>query len=75
MFFTAGKSFCPFCCTNTALPLNAELVKEVVKKTQEEVDFFILDWKGVGNSEQRKQLIDVLEKNYVAWKKTSEIDR
>jgi len=56
-----------------ALPLSEEMIKQAISKTQEEVDFVLLDWKGIGNSEQRKQVLDILSKNYIAWKKTSEI--
>ncbi|MCK5149391.1 hypothetical protein KAJ87_00505 [Candidatus Pacearchaeota archaeon] len=58
-----------------ALPLKGEMIKEVLEKTQEEVDFALLDWKGLGNSEQRKQVLEILDKLYVQYKKTSEIDK
>lgn len=57
------------------LPLKEEWVKEAIDKTQEEVDFALLDWKGLGNSEQRKEVTDILDKLYVRWKKTSEVGR
>jgi len=55
------------------LPLKDEMIKQAITKTVEEVDFVLVDWKGVGVSEHRQQLIEVLEKNYIAWKRTSEI--
>ncbi len=58
-----------------ALSLTEEVLKEVLDKTQEEVDFAVLDWKGLGKSAQRQEVIDLLEKNYVSWKKTSEIKK
>jgi len=58
-----------------ALPLTEEMVKEALDKTEEEVDFALLDWKGLGNSEQRQQVLEILDKNYIAYKKTSEIDK
>lgn len=57
------------------LPLTEEIVKESIAKTEEEVDFVLLDWKGLGNAEQREQLINILDKNYIRYKKTSEIDK
>lgn len=55
------------------LPISEEMIKEALDKTQEEVDFAILDWKGLGNADMRKQATDVLDKLYVEYKKTSEI--
>ncbi len=57
------------------LPLTEEMVKDALDKTEEEVDFALLDWKGLGNSEQRQQVIEILDKLYVRYKITSEIDK
>jgi D-aminoacyl-tRNA deacylase len=57
------------------MPLTNEFVLEAIKKTIEPVDFIVLDWKGLGKSEQRQQIISILEKNYIQWKKTSDITR
>jgi D-tyrosyl-tRNA(Tyr) deacylase len=58
-----------------ALPLTDEMIKEAISKTEEEVDFAVLDWKGLGNSEQRKQVLEILDKNYVSYKKASEVNK
>lgn len=58
-----------------ALPLSEEMVKEAISKTQEEIDFAVLDWKGLGNAEQRDQAVAILEKLYIRHKKTSEINK
>ncbi len=55
------------------LPLTEEMLKEAIAKTEEEIDFALLDWKGIGNAENRKQITDLLDKNYISYKKTSEI--
>lgn len=55
------------------LPLTEEIIKEAIEKTQEEVDFVILDWKGIPNSEERKRIIEILNKNYIQYKRTNEI--
>ena len=57
------------------LPLKEEMIKEALEKTQEEVDFALLDWKGLGNSEQRQQVLEILDKLYVGYKRTSEVDK
>jgi hypothetical protein len=37
------------------------------------VDFAIIDWKGVGRAEERDKMLKLLEKNYIQYKKTSEV--
>ena len=51
------------------------MVLESINKTIEEVDFVVLDWKGLGKAEDRDNLIQILERNYIQWKKTGEIDK
>jgi D-aminoacyl-tRNA deacylase len=58
-----------------SLPLTENMVKEAIAKTQEEIDFFLLDWKGLGNSEQRQQVTDILDKMRVHYKRTSDIPK
>ena len=57
------------------LPLDEEMVKQAIDNTEEEVDFALLDYKGLGNSEQRKQVLEILDKLYLQHKKTSEIGK
>jgi D-aminoacyl-tRNA deacylase len=57
------------------LPLKEEMVREAIEKTEEEVDFILLDWKGLGNSEMRNQTIKVLDKFYLQYKRTSSISK
>lgn len=56
-------------------PITEEMVLEAINKTVEEVDFALLDWKGLGKSEDRNKVIEILEKNYISWKKTGEIEK
>jgi D-aminoacyl-tRNA deacylase len=58
-----------------SLPLTEEMIKEAIEKTQEEIDFVILDWKGIGGSEERQKIIKILEDNYIQWKKTGDIPK
>ncbi|MCW8965626.1 MAG: D-aminoacyl-tRNA deacylase [Candidatus Pacearchaeota archaeon] len=58
-----------------ALPITDDMIKEIVEKTKEEIDFAIIDWKGLGKSEERKKVLEVLDKNYISYKRTSEIKR
>ncbi|MBI2043825.1 hypothetical protein HYT24_00485 [Candidatus Pacearchaeota archaeon] len=58
-----------------SFPLTEEMVKEVVSKTEEEVDLAILDWKGLGTAEQRQSILDILNKLYIRYEKTSDIEK
>ncbi len=57
------------------MPITEKSILETIKKTIEPVDFVVVDWKGLGKSEQRQSIIDMLEENYIQWKKTSDITR
>lgn len=71
------KSNVAFChvIPKYALPVTEETLKEAIRKTDEEVDFVLLDWKGIGNLQERKNVIEILEKNSVPWKKTSDVGK
>ena len=56
-------------------PITEEMIVEAWQKTDEDPDFAIIDWKGVGNSENRQRITDALEKNSYPWKKLKDIDR
>ena len=58
-----------------ALPLSEEMLKEAIEKTTEKVSLVLLDWKGLGNSEQRQQVIALLDKIGLKYKRTSEIEK
>ena len=56
-------------------PITEQMILEAVNNTIEEVDFAVLDWKGLGKAEDRNKVIEFLEKNYISWKKVSEVKR
>lgn len=58
-----------------AAPITEQMIKEAISKTEEEIDFAVLDWKGLSPAEERQKIIDILEKNYIAWKKTSDVEK
>lgn len=58
-----------------SFPLTEEMVKEAVEKTDEEVDLVLLDWKGLGKSEERKKVIEILDKLHIDYRKTSGIGK
>ncbi len=60
---------------NYVAPITEEMVLEAVEKTVEEIDFAILDWKGLGQADKRDEVVNILEKNYIDWKKASDIKK
>ncbi len=56
-----------------AMPITESMIKEAIANTEEEVDFVLIDWKGLGQSEQRQQVLNILDRNYIAWKKASDV--
>lgn len=58
-----------------SLPLTENMVKQAIESTEEEVDFAVLDWKGMGSSEQRQQALDVLNNLYVNYKRSGEVGK
>ncbi|MBI5803490.1 D-tyrosyl-tRNA(Tyr) deacylase, partial [Candidatus Pacearchaeota archaeon] len=58
-----------------SFPLTEEMIKEAISKTEEEVDLAVLDWKGLGTSEQRKQILGILDKLYIRYERTSDVGK
>ena len=56
------------------LPIKEEMIKEAIEKTEEEVDFVVLDWKGLGKAEERERIIEILERLYIAHKRIEEVN-
>ena len=56
-------------------PITKEMIIESIEKTHEEVDFVVLDWKGLGKAEEREKVVKILEENYISYKKISEIKK
>jgi D-aminoacyl-tRNA deacylase len=55
-------------------PITEEMIKEAIRKTEEELDFVVVDYKSF-RAEERNKVIEILEKNYIPWKKTSDVKR
>jgi D-aminoacyl-tRNA deacylase len=56
-----------------ALPLTETMVLEAEKKTKEQVEQVLVDWKGCGNSEQRQKTIDLINKSGLKYKRINEV--
>lgn len=57
------------------LPLSREMIAEAIDKTQEEIDFILLDWKGLGNAQHREQVLEILKSYYLSYRRTDEIGK
>ncbi len=55
------------------IPISKEIIQQAMDNTEEEIDFAVLDWKGVGKAEQRREVLKILDELYLDWKKTSEV--
>lgn len=51
--------------------LDKEMIKQAIEKTQEKVDFVLLDWKGLGKEKSR--IIKMLNELNLGYKKTNQI--
>ncbi len=51
------------------------MIKEAVQKTDEEIDFVLLDWKGLGVAQERQRILGILDNLYIRHKRTSEISK
>ena len=51
------------------------MLKEAEQKTIEQIKTILLDWKGLGKSEQRQEIIEIIEKSGLKIKRTSEIEK
>jgi D-aminoacyl-tRNA deacylase len=57
-----------------SLPLSEEMIIEAIEKTQEEdVDFFLLDIKGINNDDIKNQVIEILEGKRINYESVSDI--
>jgi D-aminoacyl-tRNA deacylase len=56
-----------------ALPLTETFAQELEKKTIENLKFVLLDWKGIGDAEEREKTLQVLKHFNFNFKKISEI--
>ncbi len=57
------------------MPLTEEMLKQAITKTDEEIDFAVIDWKGLGKSEERQKVLDLLDKMYIQYKRTGQINK
>ncbi len=58
-----------------SLPINENMIKQAIEKTEEEVDFVLLDWKGIGNAEERQRILEILDKNYISHNRTCDVEK
>lgn len=54
-----------------AMPATEEMIKKAIERTEEEVDFVLLDWKGLGSAEHRQEVVDLLNRLHINYKKSN----
>jgi len=57
------------------LPLTENMLKQAEQKTIEQVKEVLVDWKGCGKSEERKKVIEMIEKSGLKYERTSNINK
>ena len=55
-----------------SLPLTGEILKEAMEKTLPSPELAILDWKGLGKTEQKQEVIQLLEQAGLKYIRTNE---
>ena len=58
-----------------AFPLTEEILNQATEKAIEKPKLAILDWKGLGKSESRKEIIRIIEKLGLKYLRTSEVEK
>ncbi len=76
--FTKLQSESPYAISHVLpqyhMPFTEEMILELLNKTTERATI-ILDWKGVGNAEERKHLLKILEKLNLLYLRTDHIEK
>ena len=57
------------------LPLNEKMLNEAIEKTTPKPKTAILDWKAIGKSEERKEIISLLNKYNLKIIRTNQIEK
>ena len=64
-------AFSHICPKYTLEKIDEGLIQQSIEKTPEKVDFFVLDWKGLGTEKQR--IVDLLKNMDLEYKRTDQI--
>jgi D-aminoacyl-tRNA deacylase len=57
------------------LPLTESMLKEAEEKTIETIKEILIDWKGCGKSEQRQEMMNIIEKMGFKYKRTNSVEK
>ncbi|PIN77976.1 hypothetical protein COV15_00840 [Candidatus Woesearchaeota archaeon CG10_big_fil_rev_8_21_14_0_10_34_12] len=58
-----------------SLPVNKEIIKQTLEKTSQKPELILLDWKGLGKSEQKQELIKTLSQIGIKLIRTREVEK
>lgn len=56
-----------------SFPLTEAMLKEAIEKTEETANTAVIDWKGCGKSEEKQEILNLVEKVGLNIKRTSEV--
>ncbi|MEM3074703.1 MAG: D-aminoacyl-tRNA deacylase [Candidatus Pacearchaeota archaeon] len=56
-----------------SLPLNDNIVKQLIEKNSQKINLAIIDWKGFNNSDERNKTLELLKKFSITIVKTSDV--
>ncbi len=57
------------------LPLTENILREAEEKTLEQIKEVLVDWKGCGNSEQRQEVLKIIEKSGLKCQRTRGVEK
>jgi len=57
------------------LPLTENMLKQAEQKTTEQIKQVLIDWKGCGKSEQRQEILKIIENSGLKYKRTKEVEK
>lgn len=60
------------CPKHNLKDLDSEMIKQMIKKSDDEIKFVVLDWKGLGNEKQR--ILKLLEENKIKYKRYDKLE-
>jgi D-aminoacyl-tRNA deacylase len=58
-----------------SLPLTESMLSQGEEKTLEQIKEVLIDWKGCGKSEQRQEVVNIIEKSGIKHKRTDKVEK
>jgi len=58
-----------------SLPLTESMLKQAEEKTTEQIKEVLVDWKGCGNSESRQNILNIIDRHSLSFKRTDKVEK